>query len=342
VKVSFALRDDAPWGNAGYIVAWDQFEVPKPTESIRAVDVTAFPALETVQLDENLLIAGPDFTVTVDKSAGALTSFEYLGRQLVAAPLTPNFWRALTDNDNGNNMSARCRVWRRAGLDRTIDTVETEQSRPQVVRVTIQATLPAGDSKYTTVYTVHGSGDVLVENSFDPGPNLPELPRFGMQFVMPAEFATLTWYGRGPHETYWDRKSGGAVGLYSGAVKDQVHPYIRPQETGNKTDVRWAAVRDADGVGLLAVGATLLNVSVWPFTLEDLEQAEHQCVLPRRDAVTVNVDHQQMGVGGDDSWGARTHPEYTLPAQPYRYQFRLTPLRGTEGALTEPARKAFD
>ena len=342
LKLSFALRGDAPWAEVGHVVAWDQFEVPRETDAPKTVDMAALLALEVVQLDETLVVSGTGFAVTFDKSVGALTSFEYLERQLVAAPLIPNFWRAPIDNDSGNNLSARCRVWRRAGLDRTIDTVEVEQTAPQTVRVTIQASLPAGNSKYATVYTVHGSGDIVVENRFEPGGDLPELPRFGMQFAMPGEFATLTWYGRGPHETYWDRKTGAAIGVYTGAVEDQVHPYIRPQETGNKTDVRWAAITDDKGVGLLAVGAPLLNVSAWPFTLDDLEHAEHQCTLPRRDTVTVNIDHQQMGVGGDDSWGARTHDEYTLPARPYAYRFRLSPLDGTAESFVELSRRTFD
>jgi beta-galactosidase len=135
-----------------------------------------------------------------------------------------------------------------------------------------------------------------------------------MQLAIPGEFNMMTWYGRGPHESYWDRKSGASVGIYSGPVEDQIHEYVRPQETGNKTDVRWVALTNKDSVGLLAVGMPLLSVSAWPYTMQDLENARHIHELPRRDTITVNLDYKQMGVGGDNSWGARTHPEYTLPA----------------------------
>ena len=146
----------------------------------------------------------------------------------------------------------------------------------------------------------------------------------------------MTWYGRGPHESYWDRKSGARVGRYEGAVLDQYHPYIRPQENGNKTDVRWVALTNDLGVGLLVVGMPVLGgASAYPFLNEDFDpgdakQQRHTTDVVPRDLVTLNVDFGQMGVGGDTSWGARTHPEYTLPAQEYRFRFRLRPFSRTD------------
>jgi beta-galactosidase len=152
----------------------------------------------------------------------------------------------------------------------------------------------------------------------------------------------MSWFGRGPHESYWDRKTGSAVGLYSGPVEEQFHPYVRPQETGNKTDVRWVALTNKDGAGLLAVGMPLLSASAWPFTMDDLEKATHINELPRRETITVNLDYKQMGVGGDDSWGARTHPEYTLPAKAYSYRFRLRPYTPSMGDINSIARMTVD
>ena len=153
---------------------------------------------------------------------------------------------------------------------------------------------------------------------------------------------TMTWLGRGPHENYWDRHTGAAVGRYSGRVEDLVHDYVRPQENGNRTDVRWVALTDADGAGLLASGLPLLSVSAWPYTMEDLEKATHVNELPRRDTITLNLDLRQMGVGGDDGWGARPHAEYTLDAKPYAYRFRLRPYAPSMGPLDEVARRAPD
>jgi beta-galactosidase len=162
-----------------------------------------------------------------------------------------------------------------------------------------------------------------------------------MQMAIPGRFNKLTWLGRGPHETYWDRKTGADVGLYSGSVKEHTHTYVRPQENGNKSDVRWMTLTGRDGIGLIAVGMPTIDVSAWPYTMADLEKAGHIHELPQRDTITVNLDYKQMGVGGDDSWGARTHREYTLPAKPYRYAFRLTPYDSKLGDISSLIRRGL-
>jgi beta-galactosidase len=153
----------------------------------------------------------------------------------------------------------------------------------------------------------------------------------------------MTWFGRGPHESYWDRNTGAAVGLYSGLVENLIHDYVRPQENANRTDVRWVAFTDDDGFGLLAVGMPLLYASAWPYTMEDLDKAKHIHELPRRDTVTVNLDYKQMGVGSDDGWTerARPHPEYRLPLNTYSYSFRLQAVAPTMGDIGKLARRAL-
>jgi len=241
-------------------------------------------------------------------------------------------------------MPIRLGVWRTASKDRTVKSVTAEQLKPQVVRITAHIVLPPGDSDYYSTYTIYGSGDVTVKNDLIPESlKIPEMPRFGMQMAIPGRFNTMTWYGRGPHETYWDRKTGAAVGLYSGRVEELIHDYVRPQENANRTDVRWVALTDKEGLGLLAVGMPLLSVSAWPYTMEDLESAKHIHELPRRDTVTVNLDYKQMGVGGDDGWSekARPHPEYRLPVKTYTYSFRLQPVTPAMGDISAVARRAL-
>jgi beta-galactosidase len=180
----------------------------------------------------------------------------------------------------------------------------------------------------------------VVDGRLTPGSGpLPELPRFGMQMAVPAALSTMTWLGRGPHENYWDRATGAAVGRYSGKVVDLVHEYVRPQENGNRTDVRWLALTDASGAGILASGLPLLSVSAWPYTMDDLEKAAHTNELPRRDTITLNLDYRQTGVGGDDGWGARPHADYTLDAKPYAYRFRLRAYAPSMGPLEDVARR---
>ncbi|MCI0489008.1 MAG: beta-galactosidase small subunit, partial [Blastocatellia bacterium] len=220
-------------------------------------------------------------------------------------------------------------VWRDAGPGRTITSVKAEQSEVQVVKVTALATLPAGDSGYSNVYTVYGNGEIEVESSFTPGGEVPELPRFGMQMRIPGEFRAVTWYGRGPHENYWDRNTGAAVGLYSETVENLFFPYIEPQESGNRTDTRWVTFTNREGAGLRATGMPHLYFSAWPFPMEELEKRKHPFEIVRSDDITVNLDYRQMGVGGDNSWGAQPHPEYRLPAREYQYKFRLEPVTGS-------------
>jgi len=231
-------------------------------------------------------------------------------------------------------------IWREAGAKRTVDAVGAEQIAPQVVRIMVEATLPVGEAtRFLTTYNIYGTGDITIEaNVFPAGDNVPDLPRFGMQMAIPGQFSTMTWLGRGPQENYWDRKTGAALGLYSGPVAEEGHVYVRPQENGNRCDVRFLTLTNEDGAGLLAVGSPLLSVSAWPYSMEDLEKATHINELPNRDFITVNLDYKQMGVGGDDSWGARTHPEYTLPAKPYGYQFRLKPYSPSMGPVEAVAR----
>jgi len=343
LKITFTLAKDMLWAERGHVVAWDQFEVPFDVPAASEADVGDMAELKLQETDKVIAVSGDEFKVAVGKKSGAIESFKFGDVELIKRPLIPNFWRVPIDNDKGNGMPIRLSVWRMAGQGRTINEVSAERLRPEIVRISVRASLPAGKCDYTNIYTIYGSGDVVVENSLEKpeNVNLPDLPRFGMQMAMPGEFNRMTWYGRGPHETYWDRKTGAAVGIYSGQVAELVHDYVRPQENGNRTDVRWVVLTNEDEIGLLAVGNPVLSVSAWPYTMWDLENARHVHELRHRDTITVNLDYKQMGVGGDNSWGARTHPEYTLPAGPYSYSFRLRPYSSSMGDIGTLARRVL-
>jgi len=317
----------------GYEVAWEQFKLPlyKPAPK---VDLAEFPELSLNETEKSVQIKGQNFSVIADKRTGEITSLVYEGTEFIKRGPVPNFWRAPTDNDFGSNMPKRLAIWKEASTKRSVAEFQARQISAQEVQIDVVFTLPAVNSKYYTTYKVFGSGDIIITNKFVPGSkDLPEIPRIGMTKTLPVEFENISWYGRGPHESYWDRKSGAAVGVYSGKVMDQYHPYIRPQENGNKTDVRWVALTNDKGLGLLAVGMPLLSISAHHFLNQDFDpgpvkQQRHTYHLRKRDLVTLNPDYKQMGVGGDTSWGdrARPHPEYTLYAKEYSYSFRLRPF----------------
>jgi beta-galactosidase len=332
LKIMFSLAEDTLWAQKGHILAWEQFKLPWDVEP-KGIDVNSLPKLELKDDGKRVRVGGGDFSVTVSLSSGEIESFIYKNTQLLAKGPAPNFWRVPTDNDIGSRMPQRQGIWKQAGRERKVKWVNVEQEKSGVVKVTSRYTIAAGEgSLYETSYTIYGNGDIEIESSFEPaGENLPDLPRFGMQMEIPGEFRKMSWFGRGPQETYWDRFTGAAVGFYEGTVEENIHNYVRPQENGNKTDVRWIAFTNSEGKGLIVVGQREIYVSGWPYTM-------HINELPRRENITVNVDYKQMGVGGDNSWGARTHPEYTLPARPYSYKFLIGPYDSSMGPFSKAAR----
>ena len=326
VKLVFSLAEKTLWADKGHVVAWDQFKLP--VESLKKI-MKVEGELNVAEGKDAIVVSGKETTVSIDTKTGAITSFKSGKDEMMVSPLIPNFWRVPIDNDNGNKMPERQGVWKNAGKELVLTSINAEQVSEAMVRVTAKYKLGVGNGNmFTTVYTILASGDVVVENLIEMKDKaVPDMPRFGMQMAIPKQYDTLSWFGRGPQETYWDRKTGGAVGVYSGTVKENNHYYTRPQENGNKSDVRWMTLTNKNGKGLMAIGMPLVDISAWPYSMADLEKAKHINELPDRDFVTVNIDYKQMGVGGDTSWGALTHKEYTLPADSMSYSFRLVAVK---------------
>ncbi|HUE81179.1 MAG TPA: glycoside hydrolase family 2 TIM barrel-domain containing protein [Pyrinomonadaceae bacterium] len=326
LKVTFSLANNTAWGKKGHVIAWDQYEVPNHLSTPNAVVPTTRGAARLEETETEYIVSGPRFAARFGKKSGSLESYEIGGNRLITGTLVPNFWRAPIDNDRGNNMREQLGVWRDAGPLRRTSTVKAEQVTPQLVRIVALAKLPAGDSEFTNAYTIFGDGTIEVESSVSLGEKAPELPRFGTQLRVPGKFRTVTWYGRGPHENYWDRNTGAAVGRYTLDIEHLFVPYLEPQENANRTDVRWVTFTDRKGVGFKAVGMPLLYFSAWPFPMEELETRKHPFEIVRSEEITVNLDLRQMGVGGDNSWGAWPHAPYRLSAKHYEYRFRLEPV----------------
>ncbi|MFF0079008.1 glycoside hydrolase family 2 TIM barrel-domain containing protein [Streptomyces canus] len=330
LQLSFTTKESTPWARAGFEVAKQQLAVDADSPAVTPVPLAKVPALTYEDASGQVTVSGKDFSVTVDRSSGTITSYQAHGTRLLTAGPVPNFWRAPTDNDHGNGQHTRNQTWRDAGTNRTVTDVSVRALRDRAVEIKVSGTLPTTtESAYTTTYTVFGNGEIKVDNTLHPGASsLPYIPEVGTILFLPRRLDRLHYYGRGPEENHWDRNDGTDVGLYSGTVAEQWTPYIRPQENGNKTDVRWAALTGRDGVGLLVSGEPLLEVNASHFTPEDLSGGvRHDYQLTPRDAVVLRVNHRQMGVGGDNSWGAHTHDEYKLFAnRDYSYTYRLRPL----------------
>jgi beta-galactosidase len=343
---------------AGHQVASAQLALPV-TRSVVAVTPASLPEVTLERSEGEARISGPDFAARFDLAEGRLTSLRQGETELLRAGPWLNLWRAATDNDWGNELPRRAAVWRHAPERATLVESEVTPLSEHAVLVRFRHRIDDEQgvrvATWSTSWTVLGSGDILVESAFEKASGaLPELPRIGMNLELPRDFDRMTWYGRGPFENYWDRNTAAYVGRYHGSVAEQYVPYVRPQENGNKTDVRWVALTNEGGVGLLAVGMPHLSVSAHHNVLEDFESPEaglmdrHEAVnrhltdVRPRDLVSLDLDHRQMGVGGNNSWGAETIEPYRLLEDHYHYAFRLRPFRSDRESAADLARQRFE
>jgi beta-galactosidase/beta-glucuronidase len=334
LNVRFALAADTPWAKAGHVVAWQQLSVPWEALARPELPLAQMPALRVAEADQHITFAGQDWEITFDKGQGRISRWQSQGADMLTLGPRLNIWRAPTDNDADRPGHHRSEwLWRQAGLERlehTVSGVELVEVKPGTARLMVQTTLAAPGLStgfgcdYT--YTIYGTGDVTLQAHVTPRGPLPYLPRVGVQLELPAAFDTFTWYGRGPHESYVDRKDSALVGRYAGSVDGQYVPYVVPEDNGNKTEVRWAALTDARGAGLLAVGLPLLEVSAHHYTTADLTQAKHLHELHWRPEITLNLDYRQMGLGGA-SCGPLTLPQYLIQPEEMRFALRLRPLK---------------
>ena len=324
VTVSFVLKEDTLWAQRGHEVAFGQgiyeIEAPqqrKPQSYMKVTDGTY-----------NLGIKGEHFEVLFDKGGKGLVSYVYGGREMIKAIPKPNFWRAPTDNDNGNQMPFRYAQWKLASMYQLNGIPGSKEPNPVIVQETDKVTvtytyyLPTTpESSCEVAYTVTGDGTVHTALSYDPPKGIHDMPEFGMLFKFDADYENLTWYGYGPAETYCDRERGGKLGIHHNKVADNIAQYLVPQECGNHTHVRKASVTDNLGRGIEFSGKEL-SFSALPYTPHELENAMHSYELPPVYYTVVRVALQQMGVAGDDSWGARTHDEYLIDVtRPLKLEF---------------------
>jgi beta-galactosidase len=353
LEVSFKLKRGTPWADAGHEVAWEQFQLPWSAPVTVAPPVP--PALTLAQTADRITVTGAGFSATIDRQTGLLASLKSGDTELLDQPLAPHFWRAPVDNDRGNAMpnadasnwwNPGMGVWRKAHETWESRAIQVTQREPGRVVIHVDGRIRAPGCNQQITWTILGSGDVLVATSLQPGDGaVPELPRFGMQTTLRAGFDNLAWYGKGPQETYWDRQDA-RVGVYRGTVAEQYFDYIKPQETGNKEGVRWLALTNAAGRGLLAVGQPLLSANALHYSTDDLycptqKEDFYRYLLPVRDTITLNLDLKQRGLGGDNSWGAMPHEEFRLNVWPISYRYRLKVLAGGEdlAALAKQAVK---
>ncbi len=351
LTLSATTKEDRNLVPEGHEVAWEQFVLRNKASAMPDAAEPQNADVAGAELKENrkqILVSTKKGRLTFNKETGVLEEFRIKGENIIkeGKGFVPNFWRAPIDNDFGNDLHKRCADWKFASNNRLVQRVRAEKKdREVLVDVHYELQDDEGNkmADFSTLYTIDGNGRVRVDNKYEKtADGLAETPRIGMTAELVRGLDQVSWYGRGPFESYWDRRTGARIGLYEKQVSEMGWSYIRPQENGNRTDTRWLQLMNPDeGYGLLIKGMPTIDFSVHHQRLEDFESLErtdgrhvegvpvrnrHTTDVPVRDLTTLNVDYRQMGVGGDNSWGAQTHEEYKLTAKSYQYSFILEPV----------------
>ncbi len=316
VVVSFHLKEDTAWAKAGYEVAFGEY--------VYKVEAKAKPVTGSLIITEgtnNFGVRGEHFEVLFDRGGRGITSYRYMGREFIDSQVRPNFWRAPIDNDRGNGMPWRAGIWKLASQYAKIVKYGNYSTRKAAILLYEYELPTTPQAKLSMTYTVTADGTVKVELNYPHVEGLPELPEFGVMMKLPADYENLTWYGNGPAETYADRTLGAKLGIYSNKVAENMAGYVKPQECGNHTGVRWASVTDEKGIGLKFSAPVPMEFSALPYTPFELENAEHTYELPPVHYTVIRAMHKQMGVGGDDSWGSWTHEEYRIKNEDMHFEF---------------------
>ncbi|MEO8596983.1 MAG: glycoside hydrolase family 2 TIM barrel-domain containing protein [Candidatus Solibacter sp.] len=346
LNVSYTLKGESAWAPEGHEIAWDQFKLPvsKPAE---ATPVSA--SVDLKETPESATVSGKDFSVRFDKQAGLLTEYRYRGVTLLERGPAPDFWRAPTSNDRGawkavragaaTNKALNIELWREAGPNWSVRQVHVEKVDATTVKIAVAADLASAGASYAITYTIRGDGSVQVECSYTPGTEkLAMMPRFGTELVVAPGLENFTWYGRGPKETLVDRNFE-RIGVYRSTVDKEWVEYMRPQENGNKTDVRWVRLTNAAGLGIQAAGLEPLNVTARHYTKTDMERAGYTFQMKRHPETFLNLDGAQMGAGGVDSWSREAYPmaPYRIDSSlPHSFTYTLKGV-GPAPAAANPA-----
>ncbi|MBI9070393.1 MAG: DUF4981 domain-containing protein [Melioribacteraceae bacterium] len=318
--------------------AKEQFKIPAGVKK-QNENITGKGEVEIKKVNNKLIALGENFESTLDLEKGLITSLIYENREIIkdGAGLKPTFWRAPTDNDYGWKMSEKCIEWKNASEGSlNVSSVNTNENEDGSYSVNMVYKFDNVNPEWEVEYIFYGDGTIKVNNRFTSADStLPVIPRIGMKMTLPVEYDNIEYYGRGPIENYSDRKYAAHVGIYESKISEQYFPYIRPQENGHKTDVRWLCLYNKDNVGFKIVADSLLEFNALNYLVNDFDAGEnkdtnlkHTCDIKPRDLVELHLDYGMTGVGGDNSWGATPHKKYSLypSANGYKFGFTISPF----------------
>ncbi|MCD0465613.1 glycoside hydrolase family 2 TIM barrel-domain containing protein [Flavobacterium sp. ENC] len=331
VNITYQLKQDEPFLPKGFQIATEQLAYKGTWKN--DIKITGTGKISVEKQASNTVFKSDKATITFDKKTGFMNGYTFNNETVLKEgyQLRPNFWRAPNDNDFGANLQVQLKAWKDATENPVLANWVYSATKDNTILVKATYNLPAVSSTLELNYEINSNGELSVKEqlNIDKTKETPVLPRFGMEIILPKNFSTLSYYGRGPHENYIDRNYSSQVGLYNQTVSEQYYPYIRPQETGNKTDVRWLELSN-DKLKITVTSNELLATTALHFLNEDLDDGlqkdqRHAAELKERDLTSLKIDYKQMGVGGIDSWQAWPMEKYLLRDKTYQYQFKITP-----------------
>ncbi len=334
LDLHFILAKSTDWADKGYELAFEQFKRQQPlVKGKRTRNLTKKMILSSKETDSELMVEGKDFELIFDKVNGQLNSFTYLNQSLLEQGPLLNFWRAMTNNDHRSEV-----MWKQNGVQwiqkRTQSFKWAYLKNPNEIRVTIKQRfgppMLAWGIEVVTIYQVNQSGKISIQVKGIPHKNYPRtLPRIGFELILPKEFESVKWNGRGPGESYADTKEAARFGVFTSPIEDLSFNYIYPQENGNRTDTNWLAIKNKQGSGLMVSGSQPFNFSARHYTQTNLDEAEHTYDLKETEEVYLYIDKEQQGIGSA-SCGPDVLPEYELIAEPFVFDVILTPFNDEE------------
>lgn len=319
---------------ANYLIAEEQFLLPFRKE-MPEQNVSSLFIFSTKVDATNIEVSFDDCSIVFNKKSGWLEQINYKGTAVMKSPLLPDFWRPATDNDIGNSQQIRCAVWKTAAEKAILDSIRIDSSKNGFVEIKTYHSFPSVSARYTVSYKIQPNYSIIVHAKMIAGADsLPEMPRFGMKLLINKSINKVEWLGRGPYDNYQDRYTAAKINLYRMNADSLFFPYARAQESGYRTGLRWMRLQNEKGFGIMATGLPLFSAGVLHFDREKLEfdryahKNNHGGSMENDDFIHWNIDYKQMGVGGDNSWGAKAHAEYLLPYRSYEYSFELKILPG--------------
>lgn len=321
LNVYARLKSATLWAEDGFCVARDQFEIkPFKWKSV----VPSGKTVNVTETDSQIELKTESMSFTLDRKKGALVSWKVNQQELLKGQLEPYFWKTPNDNQKQSGYVKELGKWKKAAEAIVVENVEVSKQM-DLISVKFEMNLPTIGANYTLNYHLNGKGKLQVDAAYKPlCDTIPLMPKFGMRMRVPENYNTINWYGRGPYENYPDRKTGSLIGIYSAEIQHFVTPYPAPQDNANRCDVRWFTMSTQNNGLVKVTGLQPLCFRAWPYTEDDLENARHNYQLPTRNFINLNIDLNIHGVGGDDTWGAKTMEKYTNPGnKPYQYGFVL-------------------